>query len=861
VVPALLLLIARDLLLHDPPRILAWRLLHDPRLQSAPTWLAALLPRTAPGFDSDPIALALAGFATGLALVYLALAVFAIGPRWRGLVIAVGACGLIVAPSLAFTAVGIATDRPYGQDGGVVQLPLALDKILAGESPYGADYSDSILGQEARSSAFWEPFGGNPILHHHAYLPGTHAIFMPFYLASKATIGVFDSRFVTLLAYVLVVLLAARLFPSGPLRLVAAGVAALNPFVYWHQIFGANDLLFVALLLGVWLAAERKRPVLAGLLLGLACATKQLAWPFAPFVLVHLSEARGWRELLGRAAWTRLRGPLAVATLAFVAIVGPVAALDPRAFYADIVVYNVGLPGADNYPLGGTPGFGFANFLIYFGRVSSLRDYFPFGIFYVLLMPLGLGLVRAQLRESGLPRAFLNGSVALLASLYFSRVVHPNYLIPLAVLLPLALVARGRWADGAIVPLMLLAAGVEAVENGVFRLTWGQAVAAGWPKATTGIAAFLTPRSAAGLTADPIGTGFSALAAGLALVYLIAVALEASPRVRLTLGAIAVVVIVALPLALVVDIGDRTGIRGQDAWLVQAPADASRLWTGVSPYAWPPADRPQGREAWSSSFRLEPPRLLRPDRPLVPPGAAVLATGLRGLGFRDPRWLTLVAMGAAAFLGLRAAPADRRPLALGIVALAVPVVFGTLFGSPMTLAALLVCAAWSESVRRRPVSAGAFLGVAAATAGPAWAAAPFLLPLVGEDPGAKRRVLLSFAGVLAVLCAPAVLLDARAFLSALSRSDAMAPGLGLVNFILYRGAENEPSSRMLFAGVPLIVLGALALLWRLPRFSAEGRAAAAVLLALFLAPSASPEAVALPIVLVALSFVHAYDPA
>ena len=32
-----------------------------------------------------------------------------------------------------------------------LQLPLALDKILAGESPYGADYSDSILGKEAPS--------------------------------------------------------------------------------------------------------------------------------------------------------------------------------------------------------------------------------------------------------------------------------------------------------------------------------------------------------------------------------------------------------------------------------------------------------------------------------------------------------------------------------------------------------------------------------------------------------------------------------------------------------------------------------------------------------------------------------------
>ena len=862
VVPALLLLLARDLLLHDPPRILAWRLLHDARLAEAPWWLAALLPRTSPGFDRDPIALGLAGVATGLGFLYLAFAVCGIGFRWRALLIGASATTLIVAPSLAFAAMGLATDRPYGQDGGVVQLPLALDKILAGQTPYGADYSDSILGRQARSSGFWEPLGGNPILRHHAYLPGTHAIFMPFYLASKATLGVFDPRFVTLLAYALVVVLAALLFESASLRLVAAGVAALNPLVYWHQIFGANDLLIVVFLLGAWLTAERGRFVLAGLLLGIACATKQLAWPFAPFLLLYISGARAWGELLGRPAWTRLRGPLAAAAAAFVTLVGPLAALDPKAFYADIVVYNVGLPGADNYPLGGTPGFGFANFLIYFGRVSSLGEYFPFGRFYLVLVPLGLGLVHRQMRESGLPPAFLNGSVALLASLYFSRVVHPNYLIPLAVLLPLALLARRRSADGMVVPLMLLLAGVEAVENGVFRLTWDQAVAAGWPRTLSGLPAALLPRSATGLTADPMGIGFSALAAGLALAYLIAVALGASSRVRLAMGVIAVALVVALPTALVVRIGERTGIRGQDAWVTQAPADAARLVSGVSPYALPAVDRPQGREAWSSSFRLEPARLLVPDRPLVPPGTAALTAGLRGLGLRDPRWLSLFALGGLAALVLRTLSAEQRPLALGILTLSVPVTFGTVFGSPMTFVALLVCAAWFASLRPRAFSAGALLGMAAAASAPTWAAVPFLgLPRAADKPTTKRRTLVALAAALAVLCLPAALLAPGAFVSAVSRADDIAPGLGLVNFILYRGIENAPAARLLFASVPLIALVAVVLLLRsFPEVPREGKAALAMLFMLFLLPSVSPEAVALPILLGALPHLRPQEP-
>ncbi len=681
---------------------------------------------------------------------------------------------------------------------------------------------------------------------------------MPFYIASKAALGVFDARFVTLVAYLLATWLAALLFETGPHRLMAAGIAALNPLVYWHQIFGANDLLFVALLLAAWLAVARGRPRLAGLLLGLACATKQLAWPFAPFLLLHLSGARQWSEILARETWRRLRGPLWLAAVTFAAVVGPVAALDPKAFYADIVVYNVGLPGGDNYPLGGTPGFGFANFLIYFGRVSSLREYFPFGVFYVLLVPLGLLLVREQFRDGGLPRAFLNGSLALLASLYFSRVVHPNYLIPLAVILPLAVLARGRGVDGAVVPLSLLAIGVGAVENGVFRLTWDQAVATSWPKTLTGFAAALIPRSAAGLTADPIGLGFSALAAGLALVYLMVSALGGPRRLRLALVALAALLVVALPTVLVVSISERTGIRGQDSWLVQAQADADRLRSGVSPYAEPPADRPEGREAWSSSFRLEPARLLVPDRPTVPLGTAVLVAGVQTLGHRDPRWIVLLALAAAGALLVRSAPAEGRPLALGMVTVVLPVAFGAIFGTPVACAALLVSAAGPASAQSRPVLAGVLLAVAAAMSGLVWAALPFfLLPFFGEEsPASIRRRGIAFVTTLLALGLPVALLDPRSFSHALARAGEMAPGLGLVNVVLYLGAENEPVSRMFFAAAPLIVLAVVVWLWRVGGGRPEGRAAVAALLCLLLIPSVTPEAVALPILLAALPFLR-----
>ncbi|HEX9186150.1 MAG TPA: glycosyltransferase family 87 protein, partial [Vicinamibacteria bacterium] len=669
--PGLLLLLARDLLLYDPPRVLAWRLSHDARLAAAAAWLGPLLPAPTGALDRDPVALLLAAIAVLLALVHASLAAASARPALRAGTIAAGALLLVVVPSLAFMGMGAATDRPYGQDGGVVQLPLAIDKILAGESPYGADYSGTILARQARVSSFWDELGGNPILRHHAYLPGTHLVMLPFHLASRAAFGGFDPRSATLLFFALVVVLAARLPASAEARLAAAGVAALNPLVYWHQIFGANDLVFVAMVLGAVLLARSERRVASAALLGLACATKQLAWPFAPFLLVALSGARTFRGLLG--SWRRLRGPIAVAGAVFLAVVVPVAALDFRAFWGDIVVYNVGLPGGDNYPLGGTPGFGFANYLLYFGRVASLRDTFPSSIFYVLLVPLGLLLVRAQLRDGRPEWALATGSTALLASLYFSRVVHPNYLVPAAVLLPLAVLARRRGADFALAPLLLLALAVESAENQVFRAAWDEAVAAGWPARVTGLAAALVPKAGPHLTKDPLGLVFSATAAGLGVLYLGLAACAAPRRARTAVTVLGAVLLVGVPVLLLASLSGRTGVvRAQDPAVVQAQADALRLLEAKSPYPPPAETTPRGREAFSQSFRLDPPAEILPSSGLLPPGLSVLAGLLRPLGIQDLRLPALAALALLA-AGLAAGSQGRgRRAAFALALLSAP---------------------------------------------------------------------------------------------------------------------------------------------------------------------------------------------
>ena len=99
------------------------------------------------------------------------------------------------------------------------------------------------------------------------------------------------------------------------------------------------------LLLAVCLGS--RRPLLASAMVGLACATKQLAWPFAPFLLVSLTGVRGARELSAPQTRARLARLVLVCLAVWTVVVAPVALLDLRAFWSDIVVYNLGLRGGE----------------------------------------------------------------------------------------------------------------------------------------------------------------------------------------------------------------------------------------------------------------------------------------------------------------------------------------------------------------------------------------------------------------------------------------------------------------------------------------------------------------------------------
>jgi hypothetical protein len=121
-----------------------------------------------------------------------------------------------------------------------------------------------------------------------------------------------------------------------------------TPVVAFSLTVGGTDVPVLALLcLGLALLWHRPRPVLAGLVLGLAAATKATAWP-ALMVAVTLLAVRDGGRAVGR---------FAIAALASAAaLIGPVAVLWPRTLVQNTILFPLGLASIKSQAVSPLPG-------------------------------------------------------------------------------------------------------------------------------------------------------------------------------------------------------------------------------------------------------------------------------------------------------------------------------------------------------------------------------------------------------------------------------------------------------------------------------------------------------------------------
>jgi hypothetical protein len=275
-------------------------------------------------------------------------------------------------------------------------------------------------------------------------------------------------------------------------------------------------------------------------------------------------------------------------------------------------------------------------------------------------------------------------------------------------------------------------------------------------------------------------------------------------------------------------------VRAQDPWVAEVMADR------------------EVRQAWSGSFKREPPAVLAPAGE---PGAGSLAWLLRVTAIGDPRVLLLVAVLGLALAGARCLRGQAGIGTMGAALLAPGAALGAAFGSPDFLALGMLVFSWWLWRRRWPTAAAFLLGLAAG-----WV--PLLLFLISfvvvkpDEPRPRRAYWVAgLVGGWLLSLLPALLTDAVRALAALLPDGRPAAGVGLPNVFLYWGAESSWAAHALAAALPpLVVLAAVLVARSVP---GEARrtawAAAFLLLGLWVSPAMSPLGLSSPAALLALA--------
>src|SRR5438132_1697862 len=366
--------------------------------------------------------------AAGACLVAALIVTMLARPQTKALAIAA-----VVAVLYALPVVGailrwhlVASPRALIGDG-AFQTQLAGEFVLQGQDPYGADY-----GRAGLAAAPWGESFPSPALHHLVTWPGQFLFPLPLQALTKLVLAWWDERVFLLVAGAAIWLLLGALFPGIPGRMAAVAFF-LVPGHSLLAVLGDNDLPVVALLLAGLLAAQRRRFLVMGLLLGCAIVTKQHALLAVPLIVTWAVVRGADARTVARAALTALAG-VAGFLLPFVL-------WDAGAFVRGTVVFLIG-SGTDAYPING---FGLSAMLLSAGVIHGPRDAFPFA--FLELVAAGAVWAAAWIwlrRRVALADVLIFMGLVFASVLFVSRYFHDTHLL-LGAELILAGLATRAW--------------------------------------------------------------------------------------------------------------------------------------------------------------------------------------------------------------------------------------------------------------------------------------------------------------------------------------------------------------------------------------------------------------------------------
>jgi Glycosyltransferase family 87 len=332
---------------------------------------------------------------------------------------------LLVAAVFAASAIApmaVAASRRAGGDPGayaqseVIIVEEAAIALLEAGDPYVAEYRDGPLAARPVATQV-----------HFPYLPGMIAFGLPRALADPATWT--DAR----VWFTVVALAVAGI---GLLRMAATPEDRLRTFQVLFALptgalllaTGGVDIPVIAMLFGATVLVRNDRPVAAGVMGGLALATKQTSILVLPFLVLAIARGRPRRRFV-----------ITIGAVA-AALVVPFALWDVDAFVEDAVLFPLGL--GDGESAAATPTLG-----------SLLIDLFPSTRTAVTaLLVTAIVIIVASLlflgRRPSVSQACARAGGAFVAAIALAPAARVGYLVYPVNLIVWAIAFRPRSAGG-----------------------------------------------------------------------------------------------------------------------------------------------------------------------------------------------------------------------------------------------------------------------------------------------------------------------------------------------------------------------------------------------------------------------------
>ncbi len=263
--------------------------------------------------------------------------------------------GLFAAPAYLLAAVSVLAWKSRGVDlalvlsfGGALAAPLSVLAIQGEWQPEVGVIAQSARLMVQHGSPYETPAvlaaAHNPNIYD-PYLPVMTVFGLPRALLGPGLLT--DPRIWFCLVFIAAFGAALALSGARDVFRWTALVTA-TPVIAFSLAVGGTDVPVLALLcLGFALLWRRPRPILGGIVLGLAAATKATAWPALVVAMTLLAVRDGGR--------TTARFALA-ALAAAAALVGPVAALWPRTLVQNTVLFPLGLASIKSQAVSPLPG-------------------------------------------------------------------------------------------------------------------------------------------------------------------------------------------------------------------------------------------------------------------------------------------------------------------------------------------------------------------------------------------------------------------------------------------------------------------------------------------------------------------------